>query len=123
MLYILSVIPVILFEQFGYEIIGVSLMFIMVAIATGLIIYNAMTKPKYLKKDDSMVEEFKEWKTNQYSPNRSAMKAINSAIWSITVVIYMIISFTTFAWHITWVLFLIAAAVQGVVKAVFELRG
>lgn len=123
MLYILSVIPVILFEQFGYEIIGVSLMFIMVAIATGLIIYNAMTKPKYLKKDDSMVEEFKEWKTNQYSPNRSVMKAINSAIWSITVVIYMIISFTTFAWHITWVLFLIAAAVQGVVKAVFELRG
>ena len=122
MLYILSVIPVILFEQFGYEIIGVSLMFIMVAIATGLIIYNAMTKPKYLKKDDRMVEEFKEWKTNQYSPNRSAMKAINSAIWSITVVIYMIISFTTFAWHITWVLFLIAAAVQGVVKAVFELR-
>ena len=95
----------------------------MVAIATGLIIYNAMTKPKSLKKDDSMVEEFKEWKTNQYSPNRSAMKTINSAIWSITVVIYMIISFTTFAWHITWVLFLIAAAVQGVVKAVFELRG
>ena len=123
MLYILSIIPVILFEQFGYEIIGVSLMFIMVAIATGLILYNTMTKPKYLKKDDSMVEEFKEWKTNQYSPNRSAMKAINSAIWSITVVIYMIISFTTFAWHITWVLFLIAAAVQGVVKAVFELRG
>ena len=80
-----------------------------------------MTKPHYRKVEDSIVEEFKEWK-DQTDSDRRAMKALSSALWSIITVIYIIISFWTMAWHITWVIFLIGAAVEGILKAVFELK-
>ncbi len=65
MLYIVSVIPVIILGALSHTrtgpIIGVVLMFIFIALGTGLLIYNGMTKPKYLKANDSMVEDFKQW--------------------------------------------------------------
>lgn len=127
MLYILSVVPLIVLEATRPEYedsIGVALMFVMIAAGTGLLIYNGMTKSRYQKKEDSIVEEFKEfkeWKT-QSSPSRQAMRAINGAVWSLAVVAYIVVSFATGAWHITWVIFLIAVALEGIVKAVFELK-
>ncbi len=121
MLYILSVVPVILMGNVGDGIIGVVLMFVFIAIATGLIIFNSMSKPKYLKKDQTMVEEFKEWKANDVEKN-SVYKATTSALWSIVTVVYFIVSFLTYAWYITWVIFLIGGAIQSIIKAVFELR-
>ena len=118
MLYILSVVPVILSNN---GIIGIVIMFVMIAIATGLIIYNQISKPKFSKKDNTIVEEFKEWKANKVEHN-STYKAISSAMWSIVTVIYFIISFITFAWHITWIVFLIGAAIQSIIKAAFELK-
>lgn len=116
MLYILCVIPVIIWEEYG-----VIAMFVMVAIATGLLIYNNMTKLSYKKSDDSVVEEFKEWQ-DQSSDQKKLYKAIKGAITSLVVVVYIVVSFTTHAWHITWVIFLIGAAIENVVKAIFELK-
>lgn len=116
MLYILCVIPVILWEEYG-----VIAMFAMVAVATGLLIYNNMTKLGYKKSDDSMVEEFKEWQ-DQSSDQKKLYKAIKGAITSLVIVIYIVVSFTTHAWHITWVIFLIGAAIENIVKALFELK-
>lgn len=121
MLYIMSVIPVMLLGEIGTGIIGVVIMFVMIAIATGLIIYNSMSKPKYLKKDQTVVEEFKAWKANSVEKN-ALYKSICGAMWSIIVVIYFIISFMTMAWHITWVVFLIGSAIQGIIHAIFELK-
>lgn len=117
MLYIFSVIPVIVMQDEN----GVILMFVIVGLATGLIIYYGMTKPKYQKIDDTLVEEFKEWKSKSTEQN-SMFKAISSVIWLITVAIYMLISFATGAWHITWILFLIASAVTSIVKAIFDYK-
>lgn len=121
MLYIMSVIPVMLLGEIGTGILGVVIMFMMIAIATGLIIYNSMSKPKYLKKDQTVVEEFKAWKANSVEKN-ALYKSICGAMWSIIVVIYFIISFMTMAWHITWVIFLIGSAIQGIIHAIFELK-
>lgn len=121
MLYIMSVIPVLLLGEVGTGIIGVVIMFVMIAIATGLIIYNSMSKPKYLKKDQTVVEEFKAWKANSIEKN-ALYKSICGVLWSIIVVIYFIISFITMAWHITWIIFLIGSAIQGIIHAIFELR-
>lgn len=117
MLYILSVIPLFIFQNE----FGLILMFIIVAAATGLIIYNDMTRPKYQKLDDTLVEEFKEWKTTN-SKNNSLYKAISSALWLCTTAIYLAISFSTSAWHITWIIFLIAAAIESIIKAMFDLK-
>ena len=118
-LYILSVIPPMIFM--GNIVLGPVLMFIMIALATGLLIYNSMTKPKPSFNDGTVVEEFKEWKEKS-SSKRQTQKAISSAIWSLTVAVYLVVSFLTFAWHITWVIFLIAGAIEGIVKAIFDLR-
>lgn len=122
MMYILCLLPPILLSGTRLEEnLAPALMFLMIACGTGLLIYDHMTKPRYRKVDDSIVEEFKEWK-DQADSDRRAMKALSSALWSIITVIYIIISFWTMAWHITWVIFLIGAAVEGILKAVFELK-
>lgn len=122
MMYILCLLPPILLSGSRLEEnLAPALMFLMIACGTGLLIYDHMTKPRYRKVDDSIVEEFKEWK-DQTDSDRRAMKALSSALWSIITVIYIVISFWTMAWHITWVIFLIGGAIEGILKAVFELK-
>lgn len=118
-LYILCVIPPMIF--LNNPILGPVLMFVMIAIATGLLIYNNMTKPRKGENDGTVVAEFKEWKEKN-SSKRQAYKAISAAIWSLTVAVYILVSFTTSAWHISWIIFLIAAAIDSAVKAVFDLK-
>lgn len=109
-LYILCPVPCILM---GNK-IGVVLLFVMVAVATGLIIFQAMTKkrpPSYTENGSAPVKE------------NSLFKAVSSALWALIVALYFIISFATGAWYVTWVMFLIGAALEGVLKAVFDLKG
>lgn len=116
MLYILSVVPCILLPNIW----GPVLLFVFCAAATGLLIYNGMTKPSYRKTDDTMVEQFREWKDRNDS-RAQVFKAVSGAVWSLVVVAYFLISFFTQAWHITWLLFPIAGAATGVLKAIFDL--
>lgn len=123
MLYILCLLPPILMTGSGMENnVAPALMFTMIALATGLLIYNNMSKPRYHRVDDSIVEEFKEWQM-QTESSRRALRAISSAVWALIVVVYIIISFWTMAWHVTWVIFLIGVAIEGIIKAIFEMRG
>lgn len=54
--------------------------------------------------------------------NSSLKKGINSMIWAISLALYFIISFATMAWHITWLIFPIIGAVQGLVRAILDLK-
>ena len=45
------------------------------------------------------------------------IKAYQSAMWLIIVALYFVISFTTHAWYITWLIFLVGAALQQLLKA------
>ena len=67
------------------------------------------------------MNEFKEWKNNQDDKKR-VRKSINSALWAIITVLYFLISFSTGAWYITWIIFLIGVAVENIIKAIFELK-
>ncbi|MDR1117041.1 MAG: permease prefix domain 1-containing protein [Oscillospiraceae bacterium] len=121
MMYILSVVPVIITSYVGGELAGVVIMFMLIAAATGLLIFNNMTKPKYFRAEDTVVEDFREW---QYKTGdrRAVLKSIDAAIWSVTLALYFIISFATMAWYVTWVIFIIAVAVTQIIKAFFDLR-
>lgn len=116
-LYILSIIPPILLG----DTIGPVLMFIFIAIATAMLIFNNMTKPQVPKADDSLAEEFKEWRASTSSKSQT-MKAVNSAIWALTVALYILISFWTGAWHITWIIFVLAWAAENFVKAIIDMK-
>jgi len=124
MMYILSVLPpAILFglNIINAEIIAIPIFLGMVAIATGLLVYNNMTKPKHHKKSDTMVEDFRAWRTDSRD-NKQMRKAVSSALWSILLVIYFVVSFTTGAWHITWVIFILGGVLESLVNILFSIR-
>lgn len=124
MLYILSVVPVIVLGSIpvvGLETLGVVLMFLMIALATGILIYNHAAKPKKQASANTVVSDFKQWQT-QTNSRKQLLKAIRSAYWPLVLALYFLLSFGTGRWHITWIIFLIAPAVDGIIKAVLTLN-
>lgn len=120
-LYILSLICVIVLDELQMpDFIVASTFFVTMGIPTCLLIYYFMSKPKYSKYDDTMVEEFKEWKGKKDN-NREIKKAINSILWTLTVIIYLLISFIFGIWYISWILFLIAVLIENIISLMFKL--
>ncbi len=122
MLYILSIVPLLLFLRNPYALVnGVIGFIVMITLATGLLIYNGMTKPNYVKVDDTMVEEFMAWKKEK-EDKRATRISISVALWSLILALYFIISFTTFAWYITWIIFVIGVAIEAIINIVHSIR-
>lgn len=122
MMYILSPMMLIFFDTFlMMDEMGLIVMFGMIAVATGIIIYANMTKPKYNREDDSVVEEFKEWR-NQTSRQRSAWKAFQSAFWSLTTAVYLLVSFIFGIWGFSWIIFIVAGALEELIKGFVYLK-
>jgi len=124
MMYILSVLPVIILSMIESAYsgrIGIPVMFVMIAVATGLLVYNSMTKPKYNRVSDSMVEDFREWQSDT-KHIKALRRAISAALWAVICALYFIISFWTFAWHLTWIIFIIGAAIEAFINIFFTLK-
>ena len=122
MIYILSLVPIILGVVFSWNPGIIFLLFLMfIATATGLLVYNSQTKPKYVRADDSVVEEFKEWQSGRDAEKR-VRKSISTALWSVIVAIYLIVSMLSMAWHITWIIFPVGAAVEALINIYFSLK-
>ncbi len=68
----------------------------------------------------SMVYKKKEVENEQ--PKNRKLKQIEDILALITVIIYLGISFTTYAWHITWMIWLIYALVIEIIKLMFSLK-
>ncbi|MCL2434059.1 MAG: hypothetical protein FWD16_06025, partial [Clostridia bacterium] len=119
MMYILSIVPIIVLSWLGMEEIGVVSMFGMIAVATGLLVLNHSLRPRPAP-PANITAEFQQWRQSNDN-RRSVYKALISAMWALVLVLYMLISFATNAWHITWLIFVIAGAVNSIIKAIFDL--
>ncbi len=95
-------------------IIAVAIFFLLIGFATTRIIRHYMSIPKF-----EQTEEEIQIKERQ----KSLQKQINEIIMSIAGTIYFIVSFLTMAWHVTWIIFIIASLICQVVKLVFLLKG
>ena len=62
-------------------------------------------------------------KTKEEEKQDKIAKQINDIIAGIGIAIYFIVSFSTMAWHITWVIFIIIGMVEEIVKLIFMLKG
>ncbi len=112
-LYISSIIMIIFFSTaFDLAELGVCLFFFINAIATGLIIYNGIVYGKKVEKENEK-EKKKENMT---------IKLICEIIDIIGVIVYFLVSFTTGAWHITWIIFLIVALCQVIAKLIYGIK-
>ena len=110
MLYIFGLVSLILLSaQFNQPIIGVSIFFGLIAIGTGILIYNGIY---YSKESD-------EKKTTK---NITVQKQVTGIIDIIFLLIYLIVSFLTGQWHLTWIIFIINILVNAIVKLLFSIK-
>lgn len=117
-LFIISPMMVVLFSGFGLETVGISMMFISIAVGVGLLIYNGASKPKYIREEETLVEEFKEWKSKT-SKNRALHGSLGAAYGLIVVAIYLYVSFTYSSFHYSWIIFIISGAIYNIIRALY----
>lgn len=111
----------IIITKLDLSMMGLILAGIICIIPTIMLVYMANMYPVYDKKEENIVENYKEWKSGS-EKEKAVRSSINSIIWTLAVIFYFLISFTTMKWYITWVVFLIAGCVQSVVRLMFSLR-
>lgn len=120
-LYILCWVPlVVLSELIAAEwssVLGLVIMMVTIAIATALIILRSALKPAVLRDiTDSDESEAKSEKKKD-----PLLNAITTAVWCLCAVAYIFVSIYTSRWNITWIIFIIAAALENIIKAVYEI--
>lgn len=104
-LYILCPVPLFLI---GDE-VGLCCLLILVAIATAIMcIFGKKEKEEPRHKESD--------------PKQELRKSVRAVVWAVGVALYFIISFATDAWYITWVIFPMIGAVQGLVIACMDLK-
>ena len=107
-LYICSVVAIIFFASvLNAAELGVCVFFLLIALATGLIIYNGIVYGDKRKKEAKKKEN-------------PQLKLVTEIVDIIIVIVYLLISFMTFAWHITWIIFLIGGLINTIVKLLFS---
>lgn len=106
-LYIISPIPLFILSEFGMEILGLCGTLAIVATATALLIFAG---GKSDKTEDAR------------QPETELQKAISTAVGILCLLAYLGISFATGAWWITWLIFPIAGAIKGIIRACTDLK-
>ena len=109
-LYIISLTPLIVLSELGMDIIGFCSTLAIVGVATALIII-AGGKEKVQKEPET-----------PETPQQELRTVVNKIITTVGLIVYFALSFATGAWHITWLVFPILAAVRGLVKACMDLK-
>lgn len=107
-LYILCPLPLIVLGDLGMGNLGLCGTLLIVAVATILIMLGA--------KKDTQEEKNKE----QNPPESELKKSITGLIWALGLAVYFLLSFTTRAWHMTWVIFPILGALDSLVSAIIR---
>ncbi|MBD5559712.1 MAG: hypothetical protein HDQ87_05050 [Clostridia bacterium] len=116
-LFILSPVWLIALSSFDAWLAGLIGMFAFIAIGSGLKVYaSGVYQPaQNVPVDSSMMEEYRQWHSSRQMEQRQ-LKLYEGILWPLIVAAYFIISFATHAWYITWVIFLIGAAIEQLMK-------
>lgn len=114
-LYIVSPIPLLLLDTLGWDNIGVCLTLVIVAIATLLLLTFKAPAGKKAAQESQQAAGTAEGRKNLDASIKKLMRTLG-------VVLYFVISFSTGAWLVTWLIFPIEKALEGVVCAGLELR-
>jgi len=112
--YILSPIPLLILSEFGLDTMGLCFTLLLIAGATVLLLLSKKTNGAS-PVNDSVVNP-------GLAAEQGFYKSISALIWCLGVIIYLIVSFKTNAWFITWLVFPIVGQVQGIVKACMDLK-
>lgn len=119
-LYITCVCPTILLVNTA----GIILMFLMIALATAIMILTsslfpteAECEPQFEKTEKNKSRKEKEIP----SPYNVFCKVVSAIFWIVVIAVYLILSFTTCRWWVTWLIFPIAGFMSGIISGIFNL--
>lgn len=114
---ILSVLPIFFMMMLNRPedeyFIAITLLLILVSVGVSFIIKAAMVYGSYQK----LLQEG-DYQLTQKT-KRKKMDRISGAYWCTITAIYLAVSFLTFAWHITWVIWVVAGVLYGAIEALF----
>lgn len=113
-LYILSPVPLIVMDMIGLDIFGLCGTLAIVAVATVIICIFRQPEDRTAEKKSHSEED--------NTPQGKLKQSIKSLFGAVTLAVYLIISFSSGAWHVTWLVFPIAAAVRGLINACIDLK-
>ena len=111
-LYILCPLPLLALAETGMEVTGLCGLLTFVAVATAFMMLGSPSK--------GSPEESPAPKVS--SPNQELWNSIHTLIEVLTLVAYFLVSFLTGAWRVTWLIFVIGCALNGLVKAILDLK-
>ncbi|MCL1820250.1 MAG: permease prefix domain 1-containing protein [Oscillospiraceae bacterium] len=120
MVLIFSIVPLIVLDALFSGtwltfIIPISFLSVL-AVGVGLLVLSFSLGPKkYVKGDDTFVEEYKE-KVSGNDRNARLWSAISSTLWITVIALYLLIGLTTNIWHPTWLIFIVGALVQNMLR-------
>lgn len=115
-IYFLAIISVIVLDDVANVNEGISAASFLTlnGIATVILVFTLMTRKN---KTEKKVEEIKLKKEN------TLQKSVISITGLIATITYLLVSFLTMAWHITWIIWLVYAVVIEIIKLIFSLKG
>lgn len=106
-MYICCVLPLIILGNVGNGVLGLCMMFLLIAAATVLMVMASDDNDEKDKEDD------------HHTHNNPLDKTLNT----VTLAVFLVLSFATGAWYITWLIWPIMAAVKGILRACRDLKG
>ena len=127
-LYILCWVPLVALallapDSAAAETVGITVMMLMIAAATSLIILKGAFKPACMTDEDGDESPEKRAAGDKKERKNPVLRIITGIIWGATLPLYLAVSFISGAWNITWIIFIIAVAVDNLTEAIFELLG
>lgn len=111
-LFIISPIPLFVLDWLGMDTIGLCGTLAICGLATALLVIAGRSRSR----------ERNEERQEPGSPKAKLRKSISSVLWALCLALYFLVSFKTGAWHITWVVFPICGAAEGLVDAIWDLK-
>lgn len=102
------------------SIIGAIIMFSLIAIATGIIVYTKISIPNDVEQYITINRNKKNYSYNGESKTLRLLASIMKLYWMIVLIAYLVISFTTGRWGITWIIWIIAIAIKEAIYIFFN---
>lgn len=108
MLYIICPVPLFVLSEMDMSTIGLCGLLAIVAVATALMVIAGVSNKKEEK--------------SPAKPDAPLYRALSNLVLIVGIIAYFVLSFATGAWYITWIIFPLIGATNGLVKAIFDLR-